>query len=213
MLSLANLAGVAILLSVYGMIAARQLGGLVGLYRLQSVCLAVAASALAWDLGHPHLWLTAALTLIFKVGVIPWLLTRLVHEEVHEKRELSFHLNTPAALVLGAGLGVFGFFVAQSFGANPLLQTAVEMGLAVFLLGLFLVTLRREALAQVIGLLVAENGGLLMTMAILPTLSSIAEISVFFDVVLGVLVMGLLIRRMHETLKHTDTNLLKELRG
>ena len=90
---------------------------------------------------------------------------------------------------------------------------AIPLAFAVALIGLLLCVTGREALGQVIGFLVFENG--LFGLALLATygLPGIIEAGAFLEVLVLVLMMeGVLvqIRREHESL---DVDRLRELRG
>jgi hydrogenase-4 component E len=72
---------------------------------------------------------------------------------------------------------------------------------------------RRDAVLQLAGLLVAENGVILVGLVVASGLGLLIEFAVFLDVLVGVAVMGFLIARMHETVSSTDTSELSRLRG
>jgi hydrogenase-4 component E len=65
------------------------------------------------------------------------------------------------------------------------------------------VTVRREALPQVLGILTMENGAFFAGVSIAPNLPLIAELAAAFDVLVIALVMGLLTRRIHKSVGTT----------
>jgi len=85
--------------------------------------------------------------------------------------------------------------------------------MAVILLGLFSTVARRDAVMQLTGLLVTENGLLLLGLVMGAGLPLLIDFALFLDVLVGAVVMGFLIRRMHATVATTDTSELTRLRG
>ena len=86
------------------------------------------------------------------------------------------------------------------------------MGVAVVLLGFFLLVTRRRALSQVIGFLLLDNG--ITTVAFLATsgVPLVVELGVSLDVLLVVLVLQIVAARMRLAFGHTDLDSLSELR-
>lgn len=205
------LASVSSLAVVLAMTVSRQLDSLIDLYRWQSLLLAVAVLTLALQLGHIHLYWTAGLAFVLKVGAIPWMLRRLIHGTVLEQRELRFRLTATGTLVFATLVTAFGLVVGIHLGPSGVAALNSAVGLASFLLGIVLVALRAEAIAQVVGLLVAENGSMLLILALAPSLRLVLDAGLFFETVIGAWIMALLIHRMHLVHGHTDTSLLREL--
>ncbi|MGF6702372.1 hydrogenase-4 membrane subunit HyfE [Paraburkholderia sp. MM5496-R1] len=73
------LAAVLLMLS-FAMLSQRRILSLIHLYTLQGVALVLANLILGFVTGDAHLYVSAGLTLVLKVGVIPWLLYRLVRK-------------------------------------------------------------------------------------------------------------------------------------
>jgi hydrogenase-4 component E len=95
---------------------------------------------------------------------------------------------------------------------NPTPATrALPVGLAVVLIGFFVLVTRRRALAQVVGFLLLDNG--ITATAFLATsgVPLIVELGVSFDVLLAVLVLQILTTRMREAFGTTDIDDLREL--
>jgi hydrogenase-4 component E len=210
------LTGGVFLLSAFGLVAIRQMLTCLRLYVFQSLLLAISALVLGYHYGSIHLFVVAGLTIIAKVFIIPWLLRHTVGYESYTKREISQVINIPASLLIALGITIFAYFVA-----NPLLTAAhagvlarinLAMGLASLILGAFTVTVRREAVPQVLGILAMENGAFLAGVSIAHTLPLIAELAAAFDVLIIALVMGLLTMKIRQTLGKTAVGELIALR-
>lgn len=210
-----SLAGGLFLLTAFGMVATRQVLACVRLFVLQALLLAGAALLLATLLGSLHLALVAAITVLAKVLLIPWLLRRTLRAEVYTRREIAQVLNIPTALLIAAALTAFAFAAAPPLLAaaqQPLARINLPVGIAGLLLGAYTVTVRREALPQLVGLLAMENGVFFAAISIVPDLPLIGELAAAFDVPVTALVIGLLIRRIHERVGDTSVGLLAALR-
>ncbi|GBD99242.1 hydrogenase-4 component E [bacterium BMS3Abin07] len=209
------LTGGLFLLSTFGIIAMRQILGCLKMFVLQSVFLAASALLLGYLHLSIHLFAVAAITLMVKPVLIPYLLRRTVGNEVTARREISQLINIPTSLLIAVGLTIISYFVAK-----PLLSGAVgtttgvnlPIGMACLLLGAYTVTVRREALPQIIGILTMENGAFFAGISIAPDLPLIAELSAAFDVLIIALVMGILTRKIHERIGSTTVSDLKTLK-
>jgi hydrogenase-4 component E len=201
------LTGGVFLLVAFGLVAIRQMLTCLRLYVFQSLLLAISALMLGYHYGSIHLFVVAGLTILAKVFIIPWLLRRTVGYESYAKREISQAINISASLLLALAITIFAYFIA-----NPLLTAAhagifarinLPIGLACLILGAFTVTVRREAVPQLLGILAMENGAFFAGVAIAPNLHLFAELAVAFDVLIIALVMGLLTMKIHQTLGKT----------
>jgi hydrogenase-4 component E len=83
----------------------------------------------------------------------------------------------------------------------------------IVLSGLFLMISRMSALAQIIGLLVMENGLFLLASTVSGGMPFFVEIAIFFDVFVSVVIMGLFVYRINKLFTHIDVNKLSRLRG
>jgi hydrogenase-4 component E len=201
------LAGAVFLLSAFGLVAIRQMLTCLRLYVFQSLLLAVSALILGYHYASIHLFLVAGLTIIAKVCLIPWLLRHTLGYESYAKREISQVINIPASLLSALGITIFAYYVASPLlsaaGADVFAKINLPVGLASLILGAFAVTVRREAVPQVLGILAMENGAFLAGVAIAPNLPLIAELAAAFDVLIIALVMGLLTMKIRQTLGKT----------
>ncbi len=216
LLSIEALASGLFLLTALGTVAARQLLTCFHLFVWQSILLSASAALLGLALSSPHLLAVAAITLATKTMLIPWLLRKTVHDEVYRIREIDQVLNIPTSLLLAlvlAGVG-YVFFVEMLRGIAVPAYALVNLpiGVAVLLLGALTLTVRREAVAQLLALLVAENGVFFAGIAIVPNLPAIAELAAAVDVPVYTLVVGLLTRRIHSELGTTMVGRLTALR-
>ncbi|MFJ5842868.1 hypothetical protein ACIQGO_40185 [Streptomyces shenzhenensis] len=196
----------------------RELAAIVRVFALQGVALAAIAVLLG---AHEERWDLIAVGLgvgVLRAGVLPYLMRRALtalaadrgSEEVRETQPL---VNVAASLLTAALLTLLAYAVARPLTQlNPTPATrALPVGLAVVLIGFFVLVTRRRALAQVVGFLLLDNG--ITATAFLATsgVPLIVELGVSFDVLLAVLVLQILTTRIREAFGTTDIDDLREL--
>jgi hydrogenase-4 component E len=209
------LAGGLFLLSAFGMVATRQVQGCMRFFILQSVFLASSAVLLGIQPRSWHLIAVGVINLINKAILIPWLFKKTVSEEVYTKREISQVLNIPASLLVALGLTVGAYYLA-----SPMLKYAegipalsnLPIGLGTLLLGAYTLTVRREAVPQLLGILSMENGAFFASIAIAPELHIFVELVVAFDVLIAVFVIGVLTQTIQRQIGTTEVGSLAALK-
>ena len=73
---------------------------------------------------------------------------------------------------------------------------------------------RRKAISQVLALLTVENGVMLAAVALTTYgMPLVVELGIFFDVMVAVMVLGILVYRIRESFSSMDTSKLTQLRG
>ncbi len=189
------------------------------LYAAQSFLLAAIAGAIAWYNHAPHIYVAAALTLLVKVIVAPLLLERLV-DRIGIRKEIEPVLNAPLSIVISGGLTLVGYMVAESFhrpeeaaGSHTLGHSTLAVAISLFLIGFFMMLNRRKALTQVLALLSLENGLFLAAISLTYGMPLIVELGISFDVLVGVMVLGILVYRIRESFESMDVSKLRRLRG
>lgn len=204
-----------ILLVSFQFIVTRSLDAAVSAYAVQSWLLGGVAIGLFAESHLIELLLFGVLIIVMKGVIIPRVLRRRTSFAVLDRREASYYVRFPTALLLGAGLTLLGFLSATRLPYPPqfLPSSVLGIAIAVFLLGLFTTTARRDAIMQVTGLFAAENGLLLVGLVVAPRLSLLIEFAIVLDILIAVLVVGFLVARMHQEGAGTDTSELTRLRG
>jgi len=204
-----DLGSALLLLTCFAIVAQRRLSACVDLFALQSVFLALTVALVAFLTGIHHIYIAAALTIVVKVVVIPRILKRVI-ERLNVKRELQMNVNVPTGLLICGALVILAFFITQPI--IPLGFLLTRDSLAIILIGFFVMIARKKAVTQVIGFLVMENGLFLGATAAAYGMPLIVELGVFFDVLVGVLIIGIYSHRMQDTFDSLDTSKLTTLK-
>lgn len=203
------------LLAAFAIVATRQMSACLRWFIVQALLLTASATVIGIGLGSGHLIAVAVITFLTKVLLTPWLLRRTVRRELYSRREISQVFNIPTSLLIAAALTLLAYGVMSpvtALGVGAFTAINLPVGLAGLFLGAYTVAVRREALAQLIGLLGMENGAFLAAVSIAHGLPMIAELAAAFDVLVTTLVIGLLTRRIYERVGGTSVGLLDALR-
>lgn len=203
-----------ILASTYLMIIAKRMPALIRGFRCQSFFLFLATLIIALRENQADLYIIAGLLFVVKVVLVPVFLYRIVNK-IHANDDLGLFVNSQLSLLLALGFTYLSWiFTAQFISpANGALNTMLAMAFLIVFEGLFLMIFRMTALAQVIGLLVMENGLFLLASLVSGGMPFFVEIAIFFDVFLSVLIMGFFVYRINKLFTHIDVNKLSRLKG
>lgn len=197
-------------------IVARQMLSALYLFMLHALMLAASALVLAVALDSVHLGWVALITVVTKIVAVPLVLRWAASPEIYERREVDQVLSIPISLLVAAGLALIAWIatapLVAAIGDRPFAAINLPTGLMTILFGAFTVAVRREAVAQLMGLLIMESGAFFASISIVSDLSIIAEIAAAVDVPIAALVIGLLIRNIHRTTGMTRVGLLAVLK-
>jgi len=190
----------------------RSLRAIVRILALQGA--AVAAVALLVGLYHDeasHV-VVAGLFAGLKVVVIPAVLLRVVRD-APDQRETEPLMNVAATLLSAAVLTVVAF--AATRGLVRLISSpeadALPVGFAVVLIAYFGLVVRRNAVVQVVGFLLLENGIAVVALLASAGISLTVELAVALDLLLAVLVLQVLTTRMRAKYGALELDHLNEL--
>ncbi|MCL4402129.1 MAG: hydrogenase [Acidobacteria bacterium] len=200
------------------MVGQRWLVTNIRIFAAQSFLLAAIAALIAWFNGAPHIYLAAALMFLVKVVLVPILLERLV-SQLEMRQDIEPFVNVPLSVVICGGLTLVAYIVAEGLarpdeaGAPTLGHNTLAVAISLFLIGFFTMLNRRKALTQVLALLSLENGLFLAAISLTYGMPLLVELGVFFDVLVAVMVLGILVYRIRENFDSLDVSKMRRLRG
>ncbi|MFV0457269.1 MAG: hypothetical protein ACK5MT_00650 [Actinomycetales bacterium] len=204
----------ALLLTAVLILWGRSMTGAAGLLAVQGVALAGLAVS-ASEGGHAEVYAMAALLALVKAGLIPALLLRTTGRLGSGlQADASPVVNPTTAMLLAALLTTVAFLASRPLVADSDRSTAqaIPVGIAVVLIGFLVLTTRRQALAQVVGFVVVDNGIGATAVLAAGGLPAIVELGVLADVVLVVVILIVLTRRIDRVFGGTGLRQLSELR-
>ncbi|HMB46003.1 MAG TPA: hypothetical protein VKL21_09285 [Candidatus Methanoperedens sp.] len=202
-----------ILVSTFMILGSTRLYSCVRAFGIQSFLLACVAGIVAYSTGKNDIYIVALLTLIIKSAVIPYIFIYIIRE-IKVKREVELYVNISPSIIIGGILVVISYYLIRSISViSELSSLALSASMSLVSIGLFIMISRKKALMQMLGILVMENGLFLGAISLTNGMPLLVELGIFFDVLIGVLIMGILIFRINKTFESIDTDMLKTLIG
>src|SRR6201997_4701174 len=208
----AHLLAGSLVLASFMLLYQDRLYSLLNVYALHAFVLALSVAWQAFVQDAPHLYLTAAIALVFKAIIIPVALHRIiVRLGIH--REIETALSVGLTMIGGIALVALSMVVMLRVtpGADALAREDLAFALSVVLLGLLIMVTRRNAVSQVVGFMSMENG-LVLAATGAKGMPLVVEISVAFSVLVAVFVLSIFIFRIRELFDTVDVDVLNRFR-
>lgn len=196
------------------LLCCRRLNDIVILLIVQAVLLAGVSGVVAFVSGITHIYFAAGITLLVKGILIPAVLFYILKKIVVIPRVESF-FSMRTNIVISLILVIISFYVAgpDLISDSPLTKNGLPVSVSLVLIGLFIMISRKKALMQVVGIITMENGLYLMTVSTTYGMPLLVEIGIFFDLLVGVIIMGVLAYRINQTFDTINTDKLNNLKG
>lgn len=215
--SLFSLLATVSLLMSFVMLGSRWISSYLYAFSVESLMIAALSAAVGYYGGYPELYLIALLTALFRGLVLPYLIWQIV-KSTHINREIHTMIQPSTALVIGAFAVVFALLIAVRIAQHADLSEAIiilalTVMLSMKLIGFLMLTVRYEAISQVLGLLVLENGIFLGSQILVPGMPMLLELVILFDLLVVVACFGVLVRYLMRRVGSTDTTQLRKLVG
>jgi hydrogenase-4 component E len=190
-----------------------RLYALLNTFALHAFVLACSVAWQAFIQDAPHLYITAAIALVFKAIVIPVALHRMI-QRLGIHREIETVVGIGLTMLAGIGLVALSMVVMLQVTteAEPLAREDLAFALAVILLGLLLMVSRRNAVSQVVGFMSLENG-LVLAATGAKGMPLVVEFSVAFSILIAFVVIGIFLFRIRERFDTVDVQVLDRHRG
>jgi hydrogenase-4 component E len=202
-----------ILLTAVSINSFRRIEPCVKAYTLNSWLLSALTAAAAFMTGEAHLYAASLVTFFSKGVLIPLFLRKIVKQikathdvEPYVSNALSLAISSVLVIVVYASLKK-GIFV------TGLSENVLQISVAVMLIGLFIMITRKKAVIQVIGLLFMENGLFLSGFALTFGMPLIIELGVLFDMLMGIIILGIFLIQIKKSFASSDLDKLTILKG
>lgn len=208
-----NLLGALLLLLAFAMLSQRRILSLIRLYTMQGVALVLATGVVGYVTGQPHLYLSAGLTLLLKVVLIPLLLHRVI-ERLDVRWDVEPLINIPTTMLIGIALVIFAFHLGAPIArlSASVARGTLGIALASVLLSFLMMITRAKAIPQVIGFLAMENGLFFAATAATYGMPMVVELGIGLDVLIGALILGVFMFQIREQFDSLDIRHLERLK-
>jgi hydrogenase-4 component E len=202
------------LIMAFFMVIAKRITALITGFAVQSFFLFLLTLAMAAGEKSAELFVIAALILVLKTILIPYFLRRIV-QRINVNENLGLFVNPMLSLVIALLLTHMAYLFAHNVLAlqGKLQVSALAISLSVMLIGLSLMVFRLTAVAQIVGLLTMENGAFLAAVALCGTMPFLLDITIFFDVLMCVMILGIFVFKINRLFTHIDVSKLTVLKG
>lgn len=213
-LSVADLLIILVVLTNLRLLATSRLGSLISWTGFQGMILGVFALLARWAHLSPDVFVVGVIAFVSKGIVFPFMLFR-VSRSVPVKRETDPYVGYLASTLIG----LLAFIVCLWLGTrlplpgNDMSALVLPATLFSIFSGLFLIISRKNAISQVIGFLIMENGAFMLGVGTLYYAPFLVELGALLDILVAVLIWSVLIRFMSRAFRHINTHELNHLKG
>jgi hydrogenase-4 component E len=208
-----NLLGAVLLMLAFAMISQRRIVSLINLFTMQGATLALATAVVGYVTHQQHLYLSAGVTFVVKVLVIPYLLHRVI-DRLEIRQDVETLINIPTTMLIGIGIVIFSFNLAIPISqlSSTLAGGTLGMALACVLLSFLMMITRATAVPQVIGFLAMENGLFVAATSATYGMPMVVELGIALDVLIGVIILGVFMFQIREQFDSLDIRHLEKLK-
>ncbi|HCZ13017.1 MAG TPA: formate hydrogenlyase [Candidatus Accumulibacter sp.] len=210
---LINLLASTLLILAFAMISQRRILSLIHLFTAQGATLVAATLVVGYATDQPHLYLSAGITLLLKVIVIPLLLYRVINR-LNVRWDIETLINIPTTMIIGIALVIFAFDLALPISrlSASIARGTLGIALACVLLSFLMMITRAKAVPQVIGFLSMENGLFFAATSATYGMPMVVELGIALDVLVGILILGVFMFQIREQFDSLDISHLEKLK-
>lgn len=210
---LINLLAALLLLIAFAMLSQRRVLSLINLFAWQGLVLSISTLVVAISTQQQHLYYSAALTLVLKVIILPWILHRLIRK-LNVKWDVETLINIPTTMLVGIMLVIFAFNLALPITqlAGTITRSTLGIAIAIVLLSFLMMLTRRKAIPQVIGFLAMENGLFFAATSATYGMPLVVELGIALDVLVGMFILGIFFFQIREAFDSLDLKHMEKLK-
>jgi hydrogenase-4 component E len=208
-----NVLAAILLMLAFAMISQRRILSLIQLFTMQGFVLVCATAIVGYVTQQPHLYLSAGITLVLKVVLIPLLLHRVI-DRLNVRWDVETLINIPTTMIIGIVLVIFAFDLAAPISklSSTIARGTLGIALACVLLSFMMMITRSKAVPQVIGFLSMENGLFFAATVATYGMPMVVELGIALDVLVGVLILGVFMFHIREQFDSLDIHHLEKLK-
>lgn len=203
-----------LLISTLWLFRIRKISDAIAILAFQSFVLSLSAGVIWYKTGISHLLIAAALTLLVKAILIPYILQYTI-KKIGIKREVERFTSKSASLLIALALSVTGYYVTSRLDlpSKEFGQSFLPVSIILIFLGTFIMIDHKKAVMQGIGLITIENGLFLVAQSMSYGMPLMVELGIFFDMLVTAVVIGILSFRIHSTFDSLNTEKMQNLKG
>jgi len=173
-------------------------------FGLSSICLAGLIVTSSLMHGEEQPYTIAVVNILFKAVLAPSILLYAARK-AHASMSLKFYLRPTATYFAALLVLVASVFISMH------LQEIPYLSIALVLLGLLFMIVRKDLYSQIMGFMVMENGIAVYGVLMIGGFPFMLETGILFVVITGAILMAILSRHVQELYATGDTESLTEL--
>jgi hydrogenase-4 component E len=202
-----------ILLTAVSINSLKRIEACVKAYTLNSWLLSALTAVAAFMTGEVHLYAASVVTFLSKGVLIPMFLRRIVRR-IQATHDVEPYISNALSLTISGILVVVVYAsLKEGIFVTGLSRNVLQISIAVIFIGLFIMITRKKAVTQVIGLLFMENGLFLAGFALTFGMPLIIELGVLFDMLMGVIILGIFVIQIKKSFASSNLDELTILKG
>jgi hydrogenase-4 component E len=202
-----------VLITSFAMLAQKRIYGLIHLFALQGLFLAINTAVVGYIADKHHLFISSLLTLGLKVILLPYILYVLIHR-LNIRKEAETIVNMPTTMLIGIGLVIFSYHLTEPVRELSTLMTrsTLTIALATVMIGLLMMITRRNAVTQIIGFLAMENGLFFTATSATHGMPLVVELGVALDILIAAFIFGIFFFHINTTFDSLDVSQMARLK-
>jgi len=183
-------------------------------YAMSSLAIAGIAVGLSYVKPEEqnHLLIFAVVTVLVKVGLVPFLVS-FIQRRQHKIVSLPSFLRPASSYLLAMAILVVTFFSVKHITIAGMIDYSnlLYASMAMIALGLAMMIVHRNVFSQIIGLLIIENGITIFVLVTVESLPLLVELGVFTVTISSAFILSVLSSRIRQFYDSTDTEKLRNL--
>ncbi len=202
------------LVATFLLVVAKRITALIRSFRIQAIFLSLYTLYMGLSHRHLEMFIVCGLIFVLKAIVIPFVLLRIIRR-INVEEDLGLLVNPQLSLIIALGFTYLSYLFAHNamVFTDPVESAALAISITAVCIGFFIMVSRMKAIAQIIGLLVMENGIFLAASAISGGMPFFVEIAFFFDIFVFVIIIEVFVYKVNRLFTHIDTSKMKSLKG
>ena len=210
---LINMCAALLLLIAFAMLSQRRILSLINLFALQGFVLSVSTAVVAYSSNQEHLYISAGMTLVLKVLLLPFILHQLIRK-LNIKWDVETMFNIPTIMLIGLALVVFAFNLATPISqmAGTITKSTLGIAMASVLLSFLMMITRSKAVPQVVGFLAMENGLFFAATSATYGMPMVVELGIALDVLVGMFILGIFFFQIRVAFDSLDLKHMEKLK-
>lgn len=211
--NLIDFLSIGILLTALSMNGLKRLESCIRAYFLNSLFLSLLIVSVAIYKHENHLLFAGILNFLTKCILITIFIRKIIRDMkvTHDVEPLIS--NSLSLIISGIIIAIVYSAISKGVFVTGFSENTLQISIAIILISLFIMISRKKAITQVIGLLFMENGLFLAGFSLTYGMPLIIEVGIFFDMLMGVIILGIFTVQIKKIFASTDLDKLTKLRG